>query len=370
LGQLTVEDALSELIRYADWVRSFRATPGTFVGTALSILRGSLERPLMMREPGIPFEAFPLGGRIESAVERGRYEFVTSWDIHGSYPTAYRTLTFPRQYVRVANVDLREDGFALADIVVPKGLPFGPLPLHERMRLSFPVGESFSGLYPISELRMAQDVGAKVTPREGWIGRGRVGIFNDEWNRAVIAGRALGGPAGRLAKGTVNSLWGWFCMSGRGEYWSWETGDFKRVTDTQEVKPRSPATAARIVSRVRERLYREALCEDIFIVGCHTDGVLTETGVTLNPNGKGLGDWRIKNAGLCIDFLSPQVYRLLTGEGWKYTVAGMSNPTKAEAAFKRLVREDTTLRKRERRSDIIRRKRNAAIRLGDPVGYR
>jgi hypothetical protein len=367
LARLSLDDALSELTRYADWVRAFRGNPGTFAGSANSILRGTLERPVMIREPDIDYGTYPLGARVESAVPRGRYEFISSWDIHGAYPDAMSHLRFPRQYFQTPRASLQDKGFAFAEVHVPDGSPWNPLPLKERGRLLFPSGD-FEGFWPISELQMAEHSGARVRIIRAYVARGSVSLFSDEWNRAVTVGRNLGGAAGQLAKGTINSLWGSLAISGRGEYWSWPNGEFHRETDERMVFPRSPATAARIVSHVRQRLYREALCENVFILGCHTDGLLVEAGCTFTPNGGDLGTWRVKSAGIAVDFISPQVWRMLTGNGWKYTVAGVSDPERAEAAFKRIVREDETLRKRERRSDIMRRRRIAADRWREPVG--
>lgn len=368
------EDALPELVRWADWLRSYGANVAGFPGSARSLLRATLERPVFWREPEIPFEWFPLGGRIERNVERGRYDFVSSWDITAAYPSTYPEIHFPRNYIETARGSLNDEGFAVADVKVPP-LLFGPLPVRvpERHTQVFPFAEEISGFWPLNELRMAAESGCKVNLRRVWVARGRVPIFGEQWNRAVVEGRSLPGIAGRIAKLTTAALWGSFTAHGQAEWWTWEdNADGERISYGGDKPPQSPAFAARIVSRIRERLYREALTESIFIVGMHTDGILCETGVTLRPSGDALGEWRVKRTGVTLDYHGPTKYRLFTGgedtvDGWYYVVAGRNTQERAEAAFRQSLREDVNLRKAERRSAIIDARKRAALHWSDRI---
>jgi hypothetical protein len=79
--------------------------------------------------------------------------------------------------------------------------------------------------------------------------------------------------------------------------------------------------------------------------------IIAEIDAEFSPHAGGIGDWRRKDSAFAIDFLGPQMYRMLTGDGWEYTVSGMS-PDRAPKAFRFFLRNDEELRHIERRDAI------------------
>lgn len=334
LAKLSARDALQELVRWAGWIRRWGGSIGSMAGSAWSLWRASLAVEVVCFTPReIPWAEVATGGRQELGVPRGHYEDVERWDISAAYPFAQTELVFPRGYeLRTGSVPLDLIGFAHARVRLPhrSEVPFGPLPIRTPGGTLFPVighrddPDPITGWWSISELAMAADFGAEVEIEAAWIGQGSLRLFTSRWWDAVCDGRSMDGPAGTMAKLSTSSLWGGFAVSGSAVWLSMdEAGRYVLTPDRRVVYPPAPSISALVAARVRERLYREALTA-VPVLSAHTDGVITPAGYHLHPNTGGPGRWRLRDRGVWVDLVSPQVYRYQDADTRKivHVVAG------------------------------------------------
>lgn len=329
------ERNLSEIVRWRDWLREYRAIPGTMGGTSMSLLKARVKRPLYC---SVQWDVKRLrqsaGGRITNG-PNGQGEFrgnLLHWDLPAAYATElghvrYGGRWFPSGINR-AHLDKmlgkRVPIFVRARVYVPKGLAFGPLPTRPRgiihpfrallMQYSgkrYPVGRTVQGIWTYEEILAAERVGCSVRIVEAWKHSSPTESPFNLWWAAVQEGRAMQGLAGLLAKTTGNALWGMFAMdpSARGSNSIHFRPKGKKRMQTRKPKPRPypiPAIdlAEIVAGRVRARLYDAMQTCGDHLLCAHTDGLWSVSG---HPPLD--GDWRAKDHAAEMQLLTPQAYR-------------------------------------------------------------
>src|SRR6266511_4259012 len=132
---------LADLCRARDWVESHGATFGSVQGTAMSLLRVSLDKPMDTAYGGPPLEKIA-GGRIHSAGHQ-MTEAIEVWDIRAAFASTLST--FRPCGIWYEGRKLRNDTadeFVTCTIQVPYMAQWGPLPVihgSSRPRIGFPL---------------------------------------------------------------------------------------------------------------------------------------------------------------------------------------------------------------------------------------
>lgn len=341
------EHVLAGLVAWRDWVRSIGATIGTVGSTSLSILRASLDRRIVVAGGDPPPIPEVIGGRQESGVVEGYYGPFVAWDLAAAYTRVLGGVCYPPGGWTHGGAELPPEAepwptFARAEVTVPGELRWAPIP--RRMRRpppsiasrkltprEYPVGKRVRGIWSSVELRAAERAGASVRVRDVWRITARRPTYPFRpWLDLIEVGRRLPGYAGTLVKMCGNALWGRFIYYGERTRVSWESGD--RIEDPDPFPNRGiPALdlAELVTSTVRARVLDDLLVpygEQVWSV--HTDGGLVDASATVAlPS-----DWRAKDRGRSLIYLSPQMYAWSDGRGLRYKVAGVG-PRDAEAAF-------------------------------------
>ena len=330
----TLENGLAT---WADWLDDHDARPGwSLGGSSMNLLRATLAGPLVTTNGELPPARWTLGGRQQAWVEPGT---TVPGAIQLDLPAAYTHVVGRLRYggawrrtddrIELAQLDrFHRAGYpilARARGILPDGLHVGPLARRPARRpdgrveelaptVPYPVSGRFQGLWTWDELSQAVAAGAQIRILEAWVHAGADYPFM-AWHDAIMAGRALGGFAGQLAKATGNALWGQFVIDGRkrlcvqrwngGRYTSTPVqgshGHQKRAWDIGEL----------VCGQVRAKLYRALnLCAD-GLVCCHTDGLWVRDSyraevarVVLEEEG-----WRIKSEASRLDLIDQQKYR-------------------------------------------------------------
>lgn len=324
------ENVLAGLVAWRDWVRDCGATIASIGGTARSLLRASLRRPLSVAWGEVPPLPEVIGGRRQAGLPGGTAAGpFTTWDIQAAYTRVLGGLCYPPGgWVRIDSqlpaADDPRPAFARVEVTVPRDLRWGPIPRRHRTpppnpiarrqgRQEYPVGYRVRGVYAVAEVRAAERAGASVKVRDVWVmGARRPTYPFRSWLDLIEDGRRLPGYAGRLAKMTGNALWGTFVYSGERTRLSYETGE--RVETPDPVIGRgipAPDLAELVNAQVRARLLDDLLVpygEHVWSIS--TDGGIVDAKVTPTlPS-----DWRVKERGSALFYITPTHYAWLEGE--------------------------------------------------------
>lgn len=279
------------------------------------------------------------GGRKEAKrrIMGMRLEGAYSCDIRSAFPHAMGIEPFGRRLVAMPPTLEPHHGIGRASVRVP---PMEWSPLADRVArwgLRWETDETLEGWWPLRELRMAQDYGARVRLHETYAARSYelVDLFG-EWARIVCDLRAAyRAPVSTWWKAASNSTWGTFCLSGAGQLWTF--GDDGEVSHREPYGPQDPPppsaafVGAETQARVRERLYREGLMEERGAAAFYvdTDGLIAwrpfmPAGAQDDP--APAGTWRVAERWTWIKVLGSQHYGgLPEGEDRPiYKVAGRS----------------------------------------------
>jgi hypothetical protein len=237
-------------------------------------------------------------------------------------------------------------GFARADVVVPSGLPFAPLPIRLAPQIiQFPTGR-FRGVWSWAELTAAADLGCSVSVSDCWAPSSSSDLFGGWWDICQIGRAELPEGALDLFKAITNSLWGQFAMDGTQRALVRWTDDKGEDSLSVDQPPRhlphawTVHIAAETAARVRTRLLLEGLYgQGGAPVHADTDGIIVRRSRPLPArSSEAPGDWRLKATMPKVDIRAPQVYRWTCGKGcgvthprWHYTASGI--PKGSAATF-------------------------------------
>lgn len=331
------EAFIEALAAWRDWVEAGGARVASIGSTAWSLMRATIPHPLATGAGEAPPIKVLIGGRQEMGGDAGthRGDF-TSWDLTAAYPQAMAGLHYGADWQRVpaSKVDVPElvsrgwGVFARAKVQLGD-MEVGPLPVRpvrERNTweqvfdpIIYPRTGLRTGVWTGAELIAAAAAGATVKLSEVWSCGGEQ-VFAPFWKVGQV-GRGLPGLAGRLAKMTVNALWGQFAIGREArQYLSFKDGRrFVAMAPDQGGRPRSFDLAESITGIVRSRLFAELLSIG-GIITAHTDGGWS--GGSVAPLGVG---WRVKDRAEVMDVLNPQgyAYRRPQDKRVHYVMAGV-----------------------------------------------
>lgn len=361
LSHLSPERVLEGFTRWRDWLAGWGATVGTTGAAAMSLLKATLELPLVTSSGERPPIGFTLGGRQElGAVGAGTHQGrLVHLDLPAAYAATLSGLRYGGVWVRCdgtpgRNAEEAAGGeypvFVRARVTIPAGIA-GPLVkrpvrgpksyLESQLTAAFyPSGCRLQGTWTWEELRAAELAGCHVTVLDAWLHRSGYRPFA-RWWEAVEQGRGMGGLAGLLAKVTGNALWGRFCMDPRaGRRWVRGTDKRGRATlrPLEGRRGGFPAhdLAETVSGRVRAQLYSAMREAGPDLLLADTDGLWCRRGSVR------VAGWRVKGRAERLDVLMPQVYREwpLHGDGGPYvTFAGVPAELAAAAFENRWIEE-------------------------------
>ena len=335
------EDPWGDLQRVLGWLRGYGVSPGSLSSMSWSLWRASLPGEISIGfDPDIGRAAL-YGGRQECSEPR-IYQHMVSTDIRAAYPFAMAQTSDYSLSLREVSPETVLDpavaGLAYATVIVPREMPYAPLPTRiAPQMIQFQWG-TVRGTWPWVELHAAELLGAEVRVHRSWAPRRTADLFGSWWPM-IEEGRALPGCAGTMAKSISNSLWGQFGMVGddRAEVrWADPSGKVSYAVDLPERKMPHAWTAhiaAETTARVRSRIVSEALYASQFSpVHMDTDGIIVRKSSEVPlPAGDGPGEWRVKEQMRKVDLRAPQLYRFTCGRGcgvthaeWHYVASGLS----------------------------------------------
>jgi hypothetical protein len=346
------ERVLSGLAIWRDWLGEYGAAPqGSLGSSAMSLLRGTIGRPLWTARGQLPPIRWTMGGRQELLTEpRSTHAGARHFDLPAAYARTLGELRYGGVWRQLGpGFDWRfwhgegRPVFVRADVRVPR-LRFGPLPRRPRKRpagwdrsvlappIEFPVGKRLRGTWTVEELAEAERLGADVRALEAWVHvteGGDLGRPFTAWWAAVQDGRSRPGFAGLLAKGSANALWGQFCVSeGRRELRG-PGGSLRVLPAPGGGMPRSWDLAELVTGRVRAALAGMMRENAGDVLSVHTDGGWMANRAGIPPDG-----WAVKDEAARLELLGPQTlrYRRPRSGRWLYCVSGVP-PSRAEGLF-------------------------------------
>lgn len=339
--------SLLDLIQWRDWVETTGGSVRSKTGTAVTILRANLDRPLKTgKGDGYPPLDKIVGGRIHGTGFAMHPE-IEVWDISAAYATTLANLRIDGVW-KEAPFDIDSERFQqFADVTIRvPSLRWGPLPEQANYptrglwwdvfgEREFPISTTFRGLWTATELRSAVNAGSQIKKVHS---SSRLFASNRQpfsaWWGAIMEGRKLNGKAGTLAKITGNVLWGIFAPTkGKRMLVRYGPGRKRIVTPLPDAKATTLhadyALAELVTSTIRAKVYDELIIAggDNLISVC-VDGGLTKPGFV--PPGEG---WRKKDSGTECAFLKPFVYAYRRPSGERvFKMAGIQ-ADKREDAF-------------------------------------
>lgn len=361
--------ALRALKEWRSWLAGYGASPtGTTGSAAISLLRATLEQPLVCTLGEAPPILQTMGGRVQLG-SQGQGRFVgrlEQWDLPAAYASTIGGLRYGGRWWRMSDIPVQHEPdwwarqgrpvFVQARVRI-HDVEYGPLIRRPRRRTSmmalhldamvrsrFPTAVTLTGLWSWPELEQAVNAQAAriLALTDGYVHLGGSLVFGPWW-QAIQDGRAMRGLSGVLAKMTGNALWGRFCMDvavqGNRTIRAKEKG--RRGLQQRPVKrgkggPRPAHDLAETVSgRVRAQLYQAMLEAGPRLLSAHTDGLWT-LALEHGP----AGEWRRKQDARQIDLLDPQTLRYWPrGRGEPEVVMAGRPASEAPEAFQRAWRE-------------------------------
>lgn len=263
----------------------------------------------------MPRDKFPPGARLHA--RPGIYSDAVSLDIRAAYLWGIGTLRIPTMYstgkVRLSELLDCPGGFALVRVKLKRDVPYGPTPCFSdegttayptrRERYSTPV------LLSSEDLQLAAIMG-EVRVEKAWTGTRFVSPFTSFYHLA----QELRNDCGSMGKQVANTLWGVFSTGAQVSFVKFSPGDNRyRIQKMPQREPLCFPVAASVLSRVRAKVYREAVGESS--VHVHTDGIIATGSISHLPLGESPGDWRIVGRYPTVEVLAPGWYRYVTEGG-------------------------------------------------------
>jgi hypothetical protein len=355
---------LESLIAWRDWIEESGGSVRSRSGTAMSLLRASLEAPLKLRQGEHPDIGSIIGGRIHGCKAFEVYPEIEIWDISAAYARTLASLPYNGAWRIVRKLDLDSDAeqFAQVAVCLPE-MEHGPLTLRDRAdtfgwwqdvyrEREFPTGTTITGIWSSDELRAALNVGGRIVKTNTVYRLFSSGEFPfAQWWENVERGRSLPGKAGALAKIIGNVLWGVFAFSAKDRKlvrYANRPGRKREKIVKELYDPaatnhrRDLALAELVTSKVRAKVYNEhMLPAGNRLISVCVDGGLTRPGFT--PAGD---HWRLKDRGTGCAFLKPYVYAYERATGQiVYKVAGV--PERNKASFFQAIKAERFNRRQQ-----------------------
>ncbi|SRR6266487_2949443 len=323
-----------QLEPFFDFLASFGIRYAGLSTMAMSVVKRSLDRPLLLQEE---YESgFPIGPQAPLAGLRrglpGVYDGLCLMDIPVAFPSAMAQ-PFPTT-LRPGGLWWYEHGLARASISIDETGRLLPYDAGKRI-----------GVWSFAELRALEDAGYSVKLLETWQGTG-VQDPLAAWFDVVLALRALPGQAGKLGKVVSNQTWGLFCSRPNARYtrttFSGDGTPFIEVLK-HSYNPGSAYFGALIAGNVRAKLIREGLRPGTMF--CETDSVILPFCA--------LNGWKRKGEISRLEMPSVRTYRYkcmrgvrehwaidgcvdCAGDRWHYVAQGaLGGSVEAEGAFRR-----------------------------------
>ncbi len=337
-------DLLDGLVAWRDFLWSCGASIGSNGHSGMSLLRASIDHPIFLgRGLAGPKLIEVVGGRQEAFVPPGHYSSFVHYDLKAAYASTLGALSYSGRWQQWPQVptETHRAVFVRARIRFPKHLVAGPLPRRRKpptsafvrsvLERDYPTRGSMVGTWEASELAAATEAGCGVKVERAWL---QTGPFVEHpfeaWWALIQAGRELPGIAGNLAKYAGNALWGTLIATGERHLVRYVDGlaeVIEALPIHQEAEEHRGTDVAEIITaRVRSRLYRELMASaGDRLISVHTDGGLVADTVPGIGHGLGLSkDWRAKDAGDRLVYISPSCYRFRRpGTGTAYVMAGV-----------------------------------------------
>ncbi len=334
---------------WTDWLHSHDVNPGwSLGGSSMSLLRATLDGPLVTTNGDLPPPRWTLGGRQQCWAEPGTVVHgAVQLDLPAAYTHVIGSLRYGGAWRRLGPAEATASALTLyhsagypilvrARVRLPDGLTVGPLHKRPDRRpdsrveelaptVPYPLDGNLQGLWTYAELEQAIDAGARVRVLEAFVHAGCDHPFAP-WHDAIMGGRETDGFGRDLAKATGNALWGQFVIDDRkqlcvqrwnGRYTSTtvqgSSGHQRRAWDIGEL----------VCGAVRAKLYRALrLAGPGDLVCAHTDGawlrdsaVSDAARVTLEGEG-----WRVKTEAAELHVLDQQKYRYRIRRARSYQV--------------------------------------------------
>jgi len=133
--------------------------------------------------------------------------------------------------------------------------------------------------------------------------------------------RELREECGEIGKQVANTLWGVFSTGSAVSVVTFRPNENRyRIQKMPEREPLCFPVAASVLSRVRAKVYREAVSSNT--VHVHTDGVIATGSIEHMPMGSEPGEWRIVGRYPEVEVLAPGWYRYVKDGVEKFKVAG------------------------------------------------
>lgn len=302
------DEAAEALCQWAEFFRAHGANVGSIGGTPLSLFRATLTRPITETRNQPPADAMvALLGSRQDNIGAGSYDTCEAWDISSAYPHALGTLSVPSAWNRYRSLPDSGVAFVNARVTLPNEA-WGPLPIHERGMMRFPRQGEIEGWWSLEEIQCARDIGADVDVIRSYVGIPRETRFAAWWEIVKEGRKVLPPAAARLLKASVNTLWATFAAEGQA-FESWREGTRTRFRPIGgHRKPQSLPLSALVSSRVRARVFRDALSV-LPVASVHTDGViLLGQGYNIEPNDGEPGSWRLVDKIERLKLTNAQVY--------------------------------------------------------------
>jgi hypothetical protein len=315
------EQAFDALVEWAEFLRSQDAGIASLTGAPRALWKATLGNKVFKEwSKDIPADRLLLGARQES-IGPGSFPNVECWDIQAAYAHTLGNIEIPRSWKEYAK-GIPDYGFVEATVEIPK-MAYGPLPIRERGAIRYPRDSFVEGIWTVSEIQAAQNVGCEVSIERSWGATGRlVKPFAGWWEAIKYARTELSPLTRQLFKMSSNTFWGSFAMAGQTFEYTFGSKGLRRRPIGGVLKPLAPAISALVSGKVRARLFTEALSKWP-IISCHTDGVISLTPLMYPPNGTGPGSWRLKEKAKVIDIVGPQVMRIELQDGTEsFKIAG------------------------------------------------
>lgn len=341
---MSPEDAVNESAILLAWLSDKAVIPGSLSSMTWRLWRATLDTDLELTSlpayQKIGTEAL-YGGRQEAPYP-GDYRTCWHYDIASAYPTSMASGEYATDFVDNGRTIGDGVGIARATVIVPR-TEWTPLPvrIHEHI-LCYGYGKA-RGYWTWNELRTARDSGCDITVHQSWQGVEYADLFG-EWWPVLLEGRRRT----QLAKAITSRLWGAFALSQTGgKVIRWLDAEGK-CPAKQSIPGRSvpvaPYIAAETTSRVRTRLWREAIvgCPDLLYVD--TDGIITGSVLPPDKIGPLPGQWRVKDTMVRCEIRAPQVLRHecptcnRDHAKWHYCVSGATSKENAADIFARTAR--------------------------------
>lgn len=355
---LSTDECIKQLVEFRDWLADEGAKAQcTFGSMSISLLRATISNTIytgMGGQNNCPPIEYTRGGRQyipEDGI--GRYEGqIVNWDLPSAYASClghtmwngYWTKCYIRHAIKAyergapvycyASVDIPD--LIAGPLPISFSHPPNPLQTSIHHKFGYPVSKTIEGIWSLSELLEAEQVGCKFDPKICWAMMTKDQPFL-RWWEAILRGRELSGAISRsLAKRTGNSLVGTFSKDPRTKVKKivvhYVDGERKvrRIDFHPNTQVPGHDLSESITGAVRAKLYQHIVAAGSHLLSAHTDGIWVQ-GKYEVPDG-----WRIKQEARRIDLIDPQNLRYyLDSRNYRVVMSGVPYKLAAEEFEKR-----------------------------------